>query len=193
MACKYLGGTLRSPRGWGKHFAMKRAAALLARLELRRAGLFGGRNAPADSLEVARAKLWSIIDYGRGVASSQGPKHRAVAKSLDAFHLETLREILGASRACRKAGVRGELGEIPDVWRERKKQLLVARQMLRSPKGGLVEKIAHQANSASPKLGIFRVVHSFLEETKGPPLEALRSKGDIKRWIHTMPSQGWKA
>ena len=139
FACKYLGVHFDPRGGWGKHFAMKRAAALLARLELRRAGLFGGRNAPADSLEVARAKLWSIIDYGRGVASSQGPKHKAVAKSLDAFHLETLREILGASRTCRKAGVRGELGEIPDVWRERKKQLLVARQMLGTPRGGLME------------------------------------------------------
>jgi hypothetical protein len=137
--------------------------------------------------------LWSIIDYGRGVASSQGPNCKAVAKALDAFQLETLREILGVSRACRKAGVRGELGEIPDGWRERKRQLLVARQMLGAPTGGLAEKIARQANSATPKLGIFRIVHRFLEETKGPTLEEFRSKGDIKRWIHSMASQEWKA
>jgi hypothetical protein len=137
--------------------------------------------------------LWSIIDYGRGVASSQGPNCKAVAKALDAFQLETLREILGVSRACRKAGVRGELGEIPDGWRERKRQLLVARQMLGAPTGGLTEKIARQANSATPKLGIFRIVHRFLEETKGPTLEEFRSKGYIKRWIHSMASQEWKA
>ena len=193
-ACKYLGVHF-DPRGggWRTHFAMKRTAALLARLELRRAGFLGGRNPPADSLEVARAMLWSIIDYGRGVASSQGPNCKAVAKALDAFQLETLREILGVSRACRKAGVRGELGEIPDGWRERKRQLLVARQMLGAPTGGLAEKIARQANSATPKLGIFRIVHRFLEETKGPTLEEFRSKGDIKRWIHSMASQEWKA
>ena len=192
-ACKYLGIHFDPRRGWGTHFAKKRAAALLARLELRRAGLLGGRNAPADSLEIAKAMLWSIIDYGRGVASSQGPDCKAVAKSLDAFQLETLREILGTSKSSRRAGVRGEVGEIPDVWRERKRQMLAARQMLRAPEGGLMEKIARQANNATPKLGIFRVVHSFLEEAKAPLLEEFRSKGDIKRWIHTKASQEWKA
>jgi len=167
--CKYLGVHFDPLRGWGHHFAMKRVAALLARLELRRAGLLGGRNAPADSLEIARAMLWSTIDYGRGVASSQGTKCKGVAKTLDAFQLETLREILGVSKTCRKAGVRGELGEIPDRWRERKRQLLMARQMLGTPSGGLMGKIARQANSASPKLGVFREVHNFLEATGPPP------------------------
>ncbi len=64
----------------------------------------------------------------------------------------------------------------------------MARQMLGAPTCGLTEKIARQANSATPKLGIFRVVHRFLEETKGPTLEEFRSKGDIKRWIHSMAS-----
>ena len=85
------------------------------------------------------------------------------------------------------------MGEIPDVWRERKRQMLAARQMLRAPEGGLMEKIARQANNATPKLGIFRAVHSFLEEAKAPLLEEFRSKGDIKRWIHTKASQEWKA
>jgi hypothetical protein len=116
-----------------------------------------------------------------------------VAKTLDAFQLETLREILGVSKTCRKAGVRGELGEIPDRWRERIRQLLVARQMLRAPSGGLMEQIARQANSASPKLGVFRIVHSFLEATGGPLLEDFRSKGAIKRWIYTKALQEWKA
>jgi len=141
-ACKYLGVHYDPPGGWRHHFAMKRAAALIARLELRRAGLLGGRNAPADSLEIAKAMLWPVIDYGRGVASSQGIKCKGVAMTLDAFQLETLREILGVSKTCRKAGVRGELGEIPDRWRERKRQLLVARQMLGAPRGGLMEQIA---------------------------------------------------
>ncbi len=90
---------------------MKLAAAFLTRLELRRAGLIGGRNAPADSLEIVRAMLctWSTIDHGRGVASSQGPKCKAIAKALNSFQLETLREILGVSKSCRIAGVRGEL------------------------------------------------------------------------------------
>ena len=168
-SCKYLGVHFDPLGGWSRHFAMKRIAALLARLELRKAGLLGGRNAPADSLEVARAMLWSAIDYGRGVASSQGTKCKGVAKTLDAFQLETLREILGVSKTCRKAGVRGELGEIPDRWRERKRQLLVARQMLGAPSGGLMELIARQANSVSPKLGVFQVVHEFLEATGPPP------------------------
>ena len=167
--CKYLGVHFDPLRGWSNHFATKRVAGLLARIELRRAGLIGGKNAPADSLEVVRAMIWSVIDYGRGVASSQGPKCKTVAKSLDIFQLETLREILGVSKSCRVAGVRGELGEIPDLWRERKRQLLTARQMLNSPRGSLMEQIARQANRASPKLGIFRVVHKFLEESSGPP------------------------
>ena len=193
VACKYLGVHFDPLGGWSTHFATKRVAARLARLELRRAGLFGGRNAPADSLEIAKAMLWSIVDYGRGVASSQGPDCKAVAKALDAFQLETLREILGTSKSSRRAGVRGELGEIPDVWRERKRQMLAARQMLRAPEGGLMGRIARQANNASPKLGIFRVVHRFLEEAKAPPLEEFRSKGAIKRWIHTKASLEWKA
>ncbi len=113
--CKYLGVHFDPSGGWSTQFAMKRAAALLARLELRRAGLFGGRNAPADSLEVAKAMLWSIIDYGRGVASSQCSDCKASAKSLDAFQMETLKEILGTTKTSRRAGVRGELGKIPDV------------------------------------------------------------------------------
>ena len=106
---------------------------------------------------MARSVLWATIDYGRGVASSQGPRCKAVAKALDSFHLETLREILGVSSHSVVAGVRGETGEIPDCWRERMRQLLVARQMLTSPRGGLMERIANQANRASPKLGIFRM------------------------------------
>jgi hypothetical protein len=93
---------------------MKRMAALLVRLDLRRAGLLGGRNAPADRLEVVRAILWATIDYGRGVASSQGPRCKTMAKTLESFHTETLREILGTSRHSATAGVRGETGEIPD-------------------------------------------------------------------------------
>jgi hypothetical protein len=58
--------------------------------------------------------------------------------------------------------VRGELGEVQDVWRERKRKLLLARQMLNSPDGSMMARIAHQANSASPKWGIFRHVESFL-------------------------------
>ena len=191
--CKYLGVHFDPKLGWGPHFAKKRAAALLVRLVLRRAGLLGGKNAPADSLEVARSVLWATIDYGRGVASSQGPRCKAVAKALDSFHLETLREILGVSSHSVVAGVRGETGEIPDCWRERMRQLLVARQMLTSPRGGLMERIANQANRASPKLGIFRIVDDFLVETKGPPLEDFRSKREIKKWIANKASQEWKA
>ena len=178
-ACKYLGVHFDPVEGWGPHFAKKKAAAILTRLELRRAGLFGGRNAPADSLEVARAR--STIDHGRGVVSSQDHKCKAIAKALDAFQLETLREILGVSKSCRIAGVRGKLGEIPDLWRERKRQMSVARQMLTSPRGGLMEQIARQANNATPKLGIFRTVQNFLEAVSGPPLQMFRNNKEIKR------------
>jgi hypothetical protein len=64
-ATRYLGVHFDTVEGWRGHFATKRAAAIIARLELRRAGLFGGRNAPLDSLEVARAMLWADLDYGR--------------------------------------------------------------------------------------------------------------------------------
>jgi hypothetical protein len=73
------------------------------------------------------------------------------------------------------------------------RQLSVARQMLTSPRGGLMERLANQANRASPKLGIFRVVDDFLVETKGPRLEEFRSKGEIKQWIASKASQEWKA
>ena len=56
-----------------------------------------------------------------------------------------------------------------------------------------MEQIARQANRASPKLGIFRIVHKFLAETNGPPLEEFRNKSDIKRWILTTASREWKA
>ena len=180
---KYLGVHFESLKGWSAHFAMKRAAALIQRVELRRAGLFGGKNAPTDSLEVAKSMLWSTLDYGRGVASSQGSRCKTVAKALESFHLETLREILGTSDRSMGAGVRGETGEIPDVWRDRKRQMLMARQMLTAPKGGLLCKIAIEANSSSLKLGIFRVVHDFLQQAEGPSIDQFRSKGEIKQWI----------
>ena len=192
QAARYLGIHFDPRGGWGPHFAKKRAAALLLRLELRRAGLFGGKNSPADSLEVARSKLWATIDYGRGTASSQGSKCKTIAKALDSFHLETLREILGVSSTSRKAGVRGETGEIPDAWRERKRQLLTARQMLAAPKGGQMEKVAREANAGTPKLGIFRVVNEFLEEHAGPKIETFRNKMEIKRWVLTKASEEWK-
>ena len=63
---------------------------------------------------------------------------------------------------------------------------------MRTPPDGGLAAGACSRHSAAPKLGIFRVVHRFLEETKGPPLEEFRNKGDIKRWIHTMASEEWK-
>ena len=189
---KYLGIHFDPLKGWSAHFAMKRAAALILKVEIRRAGLFGGKNAPADSLEVARSMLWSTLDYGRGVASSQGTRCKTVAKALDSFHLETLREILGTSDRSMCAGVRGETGEIPDMWRERKRQMLMARQMLTAPKGGLMRNLAIQANSSSPKLGVFRTVHDFLQQTEGPSIDHFRSKGDIKRWILMKATQEWR-
>jgi hypothetical protein len=194
-ATRYLGVHFDTVEGWRGHFATKRAAAIIARLELRRAGLFGGRNAPLDSLEVARAMLWAALDYGRGVASSQGHGCGKVAKALDAFHIDTLREILGVSNCSVKAGVRGELGEIPDVWRERMRQMLVARQMLTSPEGSLMERLARHANASSPKLGIFRTVETFLEGCSEPArrLEDFKSKQSIKDWVHMMASGEWRA
>ena len=59
--------------------------------------------------------------------------------------------------------------------------MLTARQMLDAPIGGLMEKVAREANSSTPKLGIFRVVSDFLLETAGPNIENFRSKTEIKR------------
>ncbi len=181
--------------GWNGHFAMKRAAANLTRLELRRAGLFGGRNAPGDSLEVARAMLWATLDCGSGVASSQAHGCGKAAKAFDAFHIDTLREIFGVSNVSVKASVRGELGKIPDVWRERRRQLLVARQMLTSPEGSLVGRLARHANASCPKLGIFRTVDTILESCSEPAhrLEDFKSKQAIKDSLHLMASGEWRA
>jgi hypothetical protein len=190
---KYLGVHFDPRGGWKGHFVNKRVAALVTREALRRAGLFGGRNAPADGLEVVRAMLWPTLDYGRGVASSEGRGCQGVANLLDAFQLDTLRGILGVSKVSVKAGVRGELGEVQDVWRERKRKLLLARQMLNSPEGSMMARIAHQANSASPKWGIFRHVESFLTGVNSGRrrLEDFRSRRDIKAWIHSAASTEW--
>ena len=80
---------------------------------------------------------------------------------MDAFHLETLREILGVSKFSVKAGVRGELVEVQDVWRERKRKLLLARQMLISPVGSMMARIAHQAISPPPNGGSFAMWNPF--------------------------------
>ena len=89
-----------------------------------------------------------------------------VAKKLEAFQMNTLREILGISKYSAKQGVLGELGELRDVWRERKRQLLVAKQMLSAPKGSLLWALANEGQNASPKLGIFKLVESFFDRSR---------------------------
>ena len=65
--------------------------------------------------------------------------------------------------------------------------------MLTSPRGGLMEQIARQANNATPKLGIFRTVQNFLEAVSGPPLQMFRSNKEIKRWITLKTTQEGRA
>jgi len=191
---KSLGVTFDSTGSWNKHFTIKLMAGMLTKHELRRAGLFGGLNTPGCSLDVARAMLWPTIDYGRAVASSQTRGHTVVAKKLEAFQMNTLREILGVSKYSAKQGVLGELGELRDVWRERMRQLLVAKQMLSAPKGSLLWALANEGQNASPKLGIFKLVESFLTEVGNDKrtVEDFKSKQEIKSWIHSSATKEWK-
>ena len=87
------------------------------------------------------------------------------------------------------------MGEVPDVWRERKRQLLVANQMLAAPKGSLLSLLAREGQNASPKLGIFKLVENFLSKLNGSrrSIADFRGKKDIKAWIISEATSEWKA
>ena len=192
---KYLGVIFEGGlKKWHAHFHEKMAVARFVAFGLRAAGLLGGRNPPAVSLQIVRSMVWATLDHGRAAASSQGPGHEPIAKKLETFQMSLLREVLGLSASARKDGVLGETGELPDVWRERKKQLLVAFQMIHAPEGSLPARIAKAAISACPRRGLFATVELWLAnlDTKGRTILDFKSKGDIKQWIWTQASDEWK-
>ena len=118
---KILGVIFHASRGWIPHFAEKLGVAMYVLRELRQAGFIGGRNPPLKCLTTVRAMVWAVLDYGRAVANVRGPRHGDIKTKLERFHFRTLREVLGVSSKAPKLGVTGELGEIPDIWRERQR------------------------------------------------------------------------
>ena len=163
---KYLGVTFHATRGWTPHFAEKRGIALYVAHELRSTGLIGGRNAPKDALDTVRAMVWSVLDYGRAAANLRGPKHKGTKAVLEGFQINLLRELLGVSKWAMKDGVLGETGDLPDIWRERKRQLLVARQMLRAPEGSLPKRIARAVQKGTPSSGSSDWPRKFCRNTR---------------------------
>ena len=177
------------------HFRERLVVAMFLFYELKRSGTIGGRNVPASALRVVRAKLWASLDYGRATAPIQTPGHKTMATRLQRFQLKVLKELLGLSTRATKNGVLGETGELPDIWRERQRQLLVSRQMLHAPVVSLPRRRAAAAQRAEEKAGVFRVVSSFLSSIAGNSrgLEDFRSKKDIKNFVLSQAEKQWKS
>ena len=103
-----------------------------------------------------------------------------------------LKEVLGASASAARLGVIGESGDLPDIWRERQRQMLVARQMLRAPAGSLPRRMAEGARSGEVKLGIFRLVAEILcEQQTVRDISSFDSKKSIKEWVRRQATKEW--
>ena len=94
---KFLAVHFESSGSWKLHYAKKLAAGTLTRMELRKAGLLGGANAPAASLLVVKAVVWPKVDYARPATDISGAGYALLRKKMDAFTTSTLRWALGAS------------------------------------------------------------------------------------------------
>ena len=165
----YLGVTFTSTLSWKPHFTLKLNAAKARVAELRAVGLFGGRNIPADSLEVVRASVWGSLDYGRGVVNSDAHKHILIARSLLKFQMKTLREVLGVSDSTPMLGVLGETGDLADGWRGKLRQILLAHQMWLAPEGSLPKEVAQAALNVGGGVSLFARVNGWLSDIKGQP------------------------
>lgn len=189
---KILGIIFHASRGWIPHFAEKLGVAAYVLRELRLAGFIGGRNPPSKCLTTVRAMVWAVLDHGRAVANLRDPRHGGIKAKLEKFHFKTLREVLGVSSKAPKLGVTGELGELTDIWRERQKQLLVAKQMLRAPHGSLPQRMADVARQGEAKLGIFRLAAEILNDQQaGIDISWFNSKRSIKKWVREWASKEW--
>ena len=190
---RVLGVLFHATRGWVPHFAEKLGVARFVAAGLRRAGLLGGRNPPAACLVTVRAMVWATLDYGRIVANLRDPGHKGIQAKIELFQFQILREVLGVSSKAHKLGVIGESGELLDIWRERQRQMLGARQMLKAPPGSLPRRMAEAAQHAEAKLGLFRLVAEILEEQKEVrDISSFGSKGDIRGWIRKQATQEWR-
>jgi hypothetical protein len=192
---KYLGVVHSTKKPyWKAHFTEKRMVATLLLCALRSAGLIGGRNAPGQSLGIIQSMVWQTMDHGRATAHSEEVGHGQVRKQLEAFQVAALREILGLSKVAPKLAVFGETGDLPDRWRERRKQLLIGRQMLDSDRSSLPYRVAAEANSAIPKRGLFLRIQNIFEsyEGKGRDISDFENKEEIKRWISRRASEEWQ-
>lgn len=127
---------------WAPHHTNRIYIAKFAASKLRAAGLLGGSNAPALSIQVMRAVVWATLDYGRAAAP---PQTKATATSLSRFQLNLLRETLNLSKSAPIDGVLGESGDLGDKWRDARKPCLVAHSLLSSPVGSLPNSMAWTA------------------------------------------------
>jgi hypothetical protein len=192
---KYL-GVIHSTKKpfWHAHHTEKLAVACFLIVKLRAAGLMGGRNAPGAALEVVRSMVWQVLDYGRATAPTSTRGHSQIRKKLEALQLRVLREILGLSNSAPKLAVYGETGDLPDSWREKKKQMQIAFRMLNSDQSSIPYRVAREAHAASPKVGLFLRVSQILAEQEGEmkTIDEFKSKAEINRWISRAASGEWK-
>ena len=110
---------------------------------------------------------------------------------LEIFQLRLLKEILGVSTSAVRTGVFGETGDLPDIWRERQRQLLSARQMLKAPPGSLPGSVARATQSGEGMLGIFRLAKILEEQGEVRDIASFASKKSIKSWVWRHASREW--
>jgi len=135
-----------------------------------------------------------VLDYGRATAPTSTRGHSRIRKKLEALQLRVLREILGLSNSAPKLAVYGETGDLPDSWREKKKQMQIAFRMLNSDQSSIPYRVAREAHAASPKVGLFLRVSQILAEQEGETktIDEFKSKAEINRWISRAASGEWK-
>ena len=193
---KCLGVLFDSKKSWVPHFTEKLKKGETRAGELRAAGLLGGNSIPATSLMVVRVMLWTSLDYGRGAARSSGPKHLEVAKRLVRFQMKILREVLGLSDSAPTLGVLGESGDIPDAWREVKRQVLLAHQMWQAPAGSLPNAVARAALATEhAEHGLFVRSNQILSTIRGRPTSVsdFRTSSSLAKVIMKAAQAEWKA
>ena len=192
---KYLGVIHSTKRPyWKAHYAEKLRTALFLLYNLRSAGLIGGRNSPAAALGVVRSMIWQTMDYGRATARSLDGDHAGVRKKLEAFQISVLRKVRGLSKSAPKLAVFGESGDLPDAWRERRKQMSIAFQMITAESSSVAHRVAMEASSASPKVGLFLRVSNLLAEhdIEARDITDFKNKTEISNWIARRASTEWK-
>ena len=192
---KYLGVTHSTNKPyWTDHYSEKLGVAYFLIVRLRAVGLIGGRNTPAAALEIIRSMVWQMLDYGRATAPSSARGHAQIRKKLEGLQMKVLREILGLSSSSPKLAVHGEYGDLPDIWRERRKQLQIANQMMTSDSTSLPYRVAKEANEASPKVGLLHEVGVILT-TLGEPgrtVESFRNKDEVNKWVSRAATAEWR-